>query len=133
MTTVMIRDETMSGATIREVSVEIPGERITASELIRSRVYQEVKELNARTASTPTEAEKLVPLTSTEVTLNGPRSKQAAPVDWRTHLKRALEAFKANQILILVDGQQVASLDEHIDITPSTEISFLRLTMLMGG
>lgn len=133
MTTVMIRDESMSGATIREFSVEIPGEQITVSELIRSRVYQEVKELNARMASSSTEIEELVPLTSTEVALNGQRSKQAVPVDWKVHFDRAIKAFKANQILILVDGQQVDSLNELINITPATDISFLRLKILMGG
>ena len=53
-TSVIIRDESMSGETLGEMRVEFPSEQITVNELIRSRVYQEVKESNARAAAKKT-------------------------------------------------------------------------------
>lgn len=134
MATVTIRDESMCGSKFREFCFEIPEEQISAHELLRSRVYQEVKELNARIASQPTShQDELVPLTTSELELNGSRRQGAEPADFRTQLDRAIEAFKSNQVLILIDGRQVASLEEPIELTPKTDIRFLRLTLLMGG
>ncbi len=42
--TVIVRDETPDGKTLRELCVELLTERLTARELIRSRVYQEVQD-----------------------------------------------------------------------------------------
>jgi hypothetical protein len=132
MTTVVIHDESMSGESLRQQSVEIPGETITVKELIRSRVYQDAKESNARAVS-----KRDVPLTfqpaEAELTLNGPRSNQPTLVDWKVQFEKAIEAFCSKSILILVDDRQVNALNEQIQITSSTKISFLRLTMLMGG
>ncbi|EDL56503.1 hypothetical protein PM8797T_00784, partial [Gimesia maris DSM 8797] len=46
---------------------------------------------------------------------------------------KAVEAFERNQILILVNERQAESLDEEIKITPQSEVSFLKLTLLVGG
>jgi hypothetical protein len=35
--------------------------------------------------------------------------------------------------LILVDDRQAAGLDEAFTVTPTTQISFVKLTMLVGG
>ena len=132
MTNVVIHDESMSGQPLQELTVEIPSEQITVRELIRSRVFQETKESNARAASQPIQPLAVQP-TDEEVVLNGPRSNEPTPVDWRVQFDKALEAFGANQILIFIDDQQVTSLEQQIEIDSATKIRFLRLTMLMGG
>ena len=43
-----IRDETLSGESLHEWSLEVMTERITVRELIRSRVYQEVQDHNLK-------------------------------------------------------------------------------------
>ena len=46
--TLTIRDEEMSGRTISEFPLDFLSEHISIRELIRSRVYQEVKDHNAK-------------------------------------------------------------------------------------
>ena len=48
--TVTVRDETLSGEPLHEWALELLAERVTVRELIRSRVYQEVQDHNARKA-----------------------------------------------------------------------------------
>ncbi len=133
VTSIVIRDESMSGKTLAEVTVELPSEQITVQELIRSRVYQEVRESNARAAAKKNETQELVPPSATELALNGPRSNHFTHVDWQTQFDKAVDAFRANRIMILVNDRQVMSLEDQIEIHSQTRISFLRLTMLMGG
>jgi hypothetical protein len=45
---IRVHDETTSGQQTHELTLEFLHERITVRELIRSRVYQEVTEYNAR-------------------------------------------------------------------------------------
>jgi hypothetical protein len=132
-TSVIIRDESMSGETLGEMTVEFPSEQITVNELIRSRVYQEVKESNARAAAKKHERRELVQPSAAELILNGTRSNNTASVNWQTQFDKAVDAFHANRIMILIDDRQVTSLHEQIEINSATRISFLRLTMLMGG
>ena len=44
-----------------------------------------------------------------------------------------MAAFRAGQIIILMDERQLESLDEEVVVEPTTEVSFLRLTLLVGG
>jgi hypothetical protein len=128
--TLTIRDESTSGETLREFSLDVLSERITVRELIRSRVYQEVKDFNAQQ---PGVFQGLIQPADDEQTLNGGRRRKKRLIDWKRQFERALAAFRANQILILVDDRQLESLDEEIEITPDTRVAFLRLTLLMGG
>jgi hypothetical protein len=66
--TLTIRDETTTGDTLHEWSLDFLTERITVRELIRSRVYQEVQDYNLRLPThyrglvQPTDARFLVAL-----------------------------------------------------------------------
>lgn len=129
--TVTILDEEMTGNTINEFPLDLLNEHITVRELIRSRVYQEVKDHNAR--KNHTEFRGLVQPTDAERTLNGYRLKEPRLIDWMEQFEKAVEAFEKNQILILVDDHQVESLDEEIEVRADRTVSFLRLTLLVGG
>ena len=129
-TTVKVRDESTAGGSLQEFALELLTERITVRELIRSRVYQEVQDYNQKQ---PEVFRGLVQPTDAEVTLNGFKLKQRRPIDWKKQFDKAIEAFESNRILILVDDKQVDSLDQEIEVKPGTEVSFLRLTMLVGG
>jgi hypothetical protein len=129
-TTLTIRDESTSGQTVNELVIDLLTERITVRELIRSRVYQEVQDYNRRK---PERFKGLVQPTDAEETVNGFKLKKPRQIDWKAQFEKALEAFEANRVLILVDERQVESLDEEIVVGPKTSVSFLRLTMLVGG
>lgn len=131
MTTLTIRDEELAGKTIHEFSLDFLTEHITVRELIRSRVYQEVQDHNVR--QNQTEFRGLVAPTDAERTLNGYRLKKPRQIVWKEQFERAIEAFETNRILILVNDQQAKSLEEEIEIRTDTVVSFLRLTLLVGG
>jgi hypothetical protein len=133
--TLTVRDETAAGTVYGETPLELPSERITVRELIRERVYQEVQDFNRQ------QGEKvfrgLVQPSDTERILNGQRPeyrlKQHREIDWKQQFEQALEAFQNNGFLILIDDAQAESLDQEFLVTPSTEIGFVRLTILVGG
>jgi hypothetical protein len=128
--TLTIRDTTMSGETLGELSLDVLNERISVRELIRSRVYQEVQDHNRRQ---PPRFSGLIQPESDERALNGERPARPRQIDWNRQFERVLQAFRKNQILILLGDRQLTDLDEEIVIGPKTEISFLRLTLLTGG
>ena len=131
--TLTIRDETTSGERTNELTVEFLTERITVRELIRSRVYQEVKDYNIRDASAGQQFRGLVQPGETESRLNAPGRRRPREIDWHKQFDVALEAFQRNRVIILIDDRQAANLDEQIVITPDTQVTFLKLVPLVGG
>jgi len=129
-TSLTIRDETASGQTVHQLSLDLLTETITVGELIRSRVYQEVKDYNLRQ---PREFRGLVQPTGAEPTPSGYRLEQSRQIDWKEQYEKSIAAFQAGQILILVDDRQAESLDQEITVGSDTDVAFLRLTMLVGG
>ena len=129
-TTLTVRDENASGDSLREMVLEFLTETITVRELIRSRVYQEVKDFNAKSDDV---FQGLVQPSDTERVLNGFRVRKGRQVDWEKQFELALRGFEGNQILLLVDDKQAESLDDEIVIRPSTEVTFLQLVPLVGG
>lgn len=133
--TLTIRDETATGDVYSEIPLEFPAERITVRDLIRERVYQEVQDFNLRTDERVFKG--LVQPSETEQVLNGLRPEfrmqQHRRVDWKPQFEKALEAFENNGFFILIDNRQAESLDQEFDVSPRTEVSFVRLTMLVGG
>jgi hypothetical protein len=128
--TLTIRDETLGGPSPRAWALEVAAEHLTVGELIRSRVYQEVQDYNRQQGQVyhglvqPEEADK---------TLNGWKLKKPRLLDWKRQFERAVEAFEANQVLIVVNDRQAESLDEEFVVGPDTTVTFLRLTPLVGG
>jgi len=131
-TTLTVRDETPAGGVSNELSLEFLSETITVRDLIRERVYQEVQDHNNR-LNDPRPYHGLVQPESYGRTLNGPHAGQARPIDWKKQFEKAVEAFEANGVLILIDDRQAESLDQTFTITPQTSVTFLRLTLLVGG
>jgi hypothetical protein len=105
-------------------------ERITVRELIRSRVYQEVKDYNTRR---PEYFRSLVQPTDAEQTLNGYKLRQPRQIDWEKQFEQAITAFERNGFIILVDDKQVSDLEQEIEIKPDTTVTFLKLVPLVGG
>ena len=127
---VTIRDETVSGTTLREWMLDLLTERVTVRELIRSRVYQEVEDFNR---SGDDVFHGLVQPSDTEAALNGYRLRRPRRIEWQPQFEKAAEAFAAGRVLVLAGDRQAESLDEEIEIGPDTVVSFLRLVPLVGG
>ncbi|MEZ6128649.1 MAG: hypothetical protein R3C59_08190 [Planctomycetaceae bacterium] len=131
--TLTIRDETLTGQATHEWSLDFLTERVTIRELIRSRVYQEVQDYHVRQQSGGNDFRGLVQPTGAEQTLNGYRMPKSRTIDWKVQFEKAVEAFERNQILILVNDRQAGSLDDEIEVGSQTIVSFVRLTLLVGG
>jgi len=130
--TLTIRDETtFSLGDVREgFTLEVPAECISVKELIRARVYQEVRDYNLRQ---PEHFRGLIQPIDTERTLNGFKVRPGRKLDPEKQFERAVEAFYRNGFLVLVDDQQVDRLEEEIEVRPDTTVTFLKLLPLVGG
>jgi len=128
--TLTIRDATTGGPPLHEWALEVLTERMSVRELIRARVYQEVQDYNQ---SQPDRFRGLIQPSEAEQALNGGKSPKKRQIDWKVQFAKATEAFERNQILILYNDKQVESLDEEIEIRPGTSVTFLKLTLLVGG
>jgi hypothetical protein len=128
--TLTIQDESPTGETLHQLVLTVSSERISVRDLIRERVSYEVEDYNRQKSDT---FRGLVQPSDSERTLNGYRLKQPRAIDAVAQLAKALDAFRGNQIIMIVDDRQVESLDEEITVRPNTRVSFLRLTPLVGG
>jgi hypothetical protein len=130
-----IRDETASGAVYNELPLEFSSERVTVREVIRERVYQEVQDFNRKQDQQVFCG--LVQPTDTERILNGNRTeyrlKKHRDIQWKSQFEKALEAFNHNGFLVLIDDRQAETLDQEFVIGHGTQVSFVKLTMLVGG
>lgn len=136
MAAIAVRDETTSGTVSRRFTLEFPTERVTVRELIRERVYQEVDDFNLRQREGrvgPAGFQGLVQPREEEATLNGVKVKKRREIDWKKQFEKACEGYERNQILVLVGERQTEGLGEVIEIGKGTEVTFLRLVMLVGG
>lgn len=137
MTTVVMRDEGMTGQRLSEFSLDLLTETVTVRELLRSRVHQQVKDHNVQRRGA---LQGIVEPSPDEQRLNEQRpneqrrSQRDVPaIDWKPYFERAADAFEQNLILVLVDNRQMESLDQQVELKSGSEVVFLRLTPLAGG
>ena len=130
--TLTVFDESTTGNRSDGIELSFPTESITVRELIRERVYQEVQDYNLNMIQQPF-FKGLVQPTDAEQTLNGYKLKKPRQIDWKPQFDKAVEGFEKNQILVLVNDYQAEALDETIEIKRGTEVSFFKLTPLVGG
>ncbi|MGB0990873.1 MAG: hypothetical protein ACPG32_00210 [Akkermansiaceae bacterium] len=129
-TTLTIRDETPSGEVLREFTLQDLAETITARELLRARVYQEVQDYNQSVGEKKFTG--LIKPSATEERLNG-KKPEARKIDWERQFEKACEAFLTNGFFIIVGDTQVEDLESTITVEVDTAVSFVKLTPLVGG
>lgn len=127
---VEVRDETTAGDTTNELFLRLESERLNVRDLVRARVYQEVREYNADARGL---FRGLVQPTDAERERGGYRLKRRKQIDWERQSEEACRAFERGSILLLVDDRQVESLDEEVELRPGSSVVFLRLVPLVGG
>ncbi|MDW5266165.1 MAG: hypothetical protein SA176_10425 [Edaphobacter sp.] len=128
---VCVRDESASGQSLYEISLEFLSERITVRELLRERVHHEVREFNRQQDKLIFQG--LVQPTDAERTLNGSKLRAHRPLDWEAQFALALEGFTGKAFFVLIDNRQAEELDEEFVVGPTTTVSFVKLTPLVGG
>ena len=131
--TLKIRDETtfgFGGYNDRDFTLDVPEERITVRDLIRARVYREVRNYNI---DQPEVFQGLVQPSDAERSLNGFKMRRRRRIDPEKQFELAKRAFYSNGFILLVDDRQVDELEEEIEIRPDTTVTFLKLVPLVGG
>jgi hypothetical protein len=132
-TTLKIRDETtfnLGGDEDRGFTLDVPQQRITVRQLIRARVYREVRDYNL---DQPEYFHGLVQPSDAERSLNGFKMRMRRSIDPERQFELAKKAFYSNGFILLVDDRQVDELEEEIEIRPDTTVTFLKLVPLVGG
>lgn len=128
---ITIKDATFSGEILNEIEIAVQNERTTVKDLIAARVTSEVKSYNEKL---PEYFKGLIQPSEAEKTLNGFRLKRREKkIDVEKQIWTALDAFQKNGYFILIDNQQAEDLDQEVLVSKTTEISFVKLTQLVGG
>ena len=130
MPTLKIWDEAIPGRPSLASAIVVAETRLTAREVIRRRVRQEVEKHNE---SLPEVFQGLVQPEESEQILNGFRMRVRRPLDWEAQFARACSSFGRNGFLLLVDGRQITELDEPLELHPESEVQFVKLVPLVGG
>ena len=118
-----IHDESTGAPATTARFLTLPSAKLTARELIRERVILEVRQHND-SPSKPFVG--LIKLSDEELTLNDRPARRVLDPD--RQVARAYESFHKNGFALLVDGTQVESLDQELDLSPKSQITFLRLS-----
>jgi len=132
-TTLKIRDETtfsLDGDEFRGFTIDVPAEQITVRELIRTRVYREVRDYNL---DQPEYFHGLIQPSDAERSLNGFKMRKRRRIDPERQFEMAIKAYYRNGFIVLLDDRQVDELEQEIEIGPDTTVTFLKLVPLVGG
>ncbi len=128
---ITVKDATFSGDILNKIEIVVQNERTTLKDLIAARVTSEVKSYNEKL---PEYFKGLIQPSEAEKTLNGFRLKRREKkIDVEKQIWTALDAFQKNGYFILIDNQQAEDLDQEVLVSKTTEISFVKLTQLVGG
>lgn len=128
--TLTIHDETTSGQKTNTFTLECLTERMTARELIRARIYQEVQDYNLKEREY---FRGLVQPTDAERVLSGYQLRANRKIDWQEQFQRACQAFERNGFFLLVGGKKAKDLDQEFEVKVDTKVSFVKLVPLVGG
>ncbi|TGV03397.1 hypothetical protein [Flavivirga rizhaonensis] len=127
----ILKDVTFTGDILNQIRIAVKNERTTVKELIAARVESEVKAYNNKL---PEYFNGLIQPTNAEKTLNGFKLKdRKKKIDVEKQVLIAWDAFYKNGYFILIDDQQAEDLEQEVLVSKTTEISFVKLTQLVGG
>jgi hypothetical protein len=127
---VEIKDQSGAGRIAATTTLEGISSTITLRDLVKTRVRDEVARYNARPEQT---FSGLVMPEGARPAARGFQMPTPRRIDWQRQADRAIEAFERNGFFVLVDDRQVTELDEELDLTPDSDIRFVRLVQLVGG
>lgn len=125
----LIKDESSAGKLLNEVEVSLPAQLTSVEAIITARVKAEVEAYNNGTSP----FNGLIVPGEMERSLNIRPSRPRKTIDAEQQCTIALQAFSQNGYFILIDNIQATSLSQMVVITAATNITFVKLTRLVGG
>ncbi len=126
-----IVDASPTGKVLERRTLTVSSVEVTVREIISERVRDEVERFNATNRGSLFNG--LVQPVDAEAELNGYRLKKRRTIDADQQVAKALEALEANGFFLLVNDEQVESLEQRVPIRSTTEVSFVKLVPLVGG
>lgn len=102
-------DQVPGAATVPGPQLSFRVGTVTAREIVRARVLVEVDRHNSELEPRPFLG--LIEAPQAERELNGPRGRNAKPLDVDSQIEVALEAVRRGRVIILFNGEQVSDLD----------------------
>jgi hypothetical protein len=115
------------------VDLRLASERVSAREIIRSRVAAEVDEINQR--KQPPRS-YIIEQGALERALNADGAggfRKTTVLDTEVEIDNAIAAFSRRQFIMLLDDRQIEDLDATIGLRPDSEVVFVHLRPLKGG
>lgn len=130
--TITVRDRSPGGKSVHEIALAFDANEVRLRDIIAERVRMEI-DLYERKVATSF-ANNLVKPTDAEARLNdAARKKPVRRIDADKQIETAFHAFERNGFFVLVDDRQVTDLDDTVSVAGNPEISFIKLTPLVGG
>ena len=126
----LIKDETFTGDILNQIEIEVANELTTVKDIIAGRVTAEVERYNNKSTEY---FQGLIQPTDTEKALNGFKFKKKRLIDAEKQVYVALNQFQNNGFFVLIDSIQAESLDQEVLVGKDTQVSFIKLTALVGG
>lgn len=125
----LIKEENFAGKILDEILLDIESKSLTLKELIQKKIAQNISHQNQKIQIEQKQYEN-----EFEQKLN-PNHKawEKKKLDTEKEVYRALEVFNNNGFLVMVDNRQITDLEEEILVFDDTQVSFIRLTQLVGG
>ena len=130
MHTITIKEETSGGNIANEIKVKLAAEVVSIRDIIEAKVNAQVE---AQYQQLDGIYNGLVEPADTEKMLNVYTERPASKIKTEKQVNAALEAFRMNNFFMLIDNIQAESLEQMVVINDKTEVSFLKLTSLVGG
>ena len=130
---IIIKDETLFGEVTQQQRISMANASFTLRDIIVRRVEEEVERRNSSVAD---RYQFLIDLAPAERRLNrnvSSKIRQRTMLDSAVPIAKAIAAFEANAFFVLVGNRQVDDLEEVIPAAANLEVSFIKLTPLIGG
>ena len=129
---ITVRDRSPGGKSVHEIALAFDANQVRLRDIIAERVRMEI-DLYERKVATSF-VNNLVQPTDAEARLNQAAGKKPRPrIDADKQIETAFHAFQRNGFFVLVGDRQVTNLDETVSLAGNPEISFIKLTPLVGG
>lgn len=135
---IQIIDEYFGRSKTPVFEINFPTETVSVRDLITRRVEEEVAQVNAQKFKQKKSLQERMFLAgitnrAPETLLNTDKPKRHKMIDPVQAVETAIKAFISGRYFLLVNDQQFEKIDKAIELTPDTEVVFLRLTPLVGG
>ena len=128
----LIHDEDARGNRIH--SFRMPNtnavSKYSVRELIKARIENEVNRFNIQC---PVCFFTLVQPEDAELTIKGYRLKKHRAISWQSQFEAALQGFEKKSFIVHANGKDFQALDEQIEITDDTDITFIKFMEVVGG